>query len=336
MKSRAVVSCICLFLFRAEAPPESEGQSGGTAGQPPAVFTGAKYLIVSARDQCDPAHAVQPGLVVTWTGACKDKLPDGAGTITLADRSNTHRMTMHALFVHGVAEGPQSITFPDGNVFDGVFHQDQPNGHGRMRYADGSVLEGEFRNDLLEGTAHTVDAAGTVTDASYRNGQLDGPWAMLYTGGFRVDGVYRAGKRNGPWTVTFADVSRLTFVYADDTVQTEAAYVTTAGQRVEGAFLPPRPAPGEMHQVHHGRGAHLHDAISAMSVMAAIASDGHVASLALTRSSGIKDLDAEVLADIATWTFLPATVGGQPVPSLQTVRGRVGDAGLVFDEALEK
>ena len=52
-------------------------------------------------------------------------LAQRAGAIILADRANTHRMKMQAFFVRGVAEGPQSITFPDGNVFEGVFHPDR-------------------------------------------------------------------------------------------------------------------------------------------------------------------------------------------------------------------
>lgn len=336
---RNAAAIVTTLLLCAAAPaPADNAQGGGhdQAGPVRSLQTNAKFWLAAVKDQCDPAHAPQPELVVTWSGACTNMLMDGPGTLILADKANTHRLTMKALFVRGVADGPQAITFPDGNVFEGVFHDDQPNGHGLMRYPDGSSFEGELRNDLLHGRTRFVNPAGTIIDATYTDGLLDGPWATVFTGGFRTDANYRAGQLDGSSTTTFADGSRLTFDGADGTHKVAATYVTSAGQRVTGAYLPAKPDASVPHEVEWYMGMRELNVNGSLDLEIDIAPDGHVASVALTRSSGIKKLDDFVVAAVMAWRYLPATVAGQPVASLSALTFRRGDKGLVFDEAFAK
>ena len=47
--------------------------------------------------------------------------------------------------------GHGTLTYADGNVYDGEFKDDDMNGRGTFTYADGGVYTGEFKDDLYHG-----------------------------------------------------------------------------------------------------------------------------------------------------------------------------------------
>jgi len=54
-------------------------------------------------------------------------------------------------------------------------------------------------------------------------------------------------------------------------------------------------------------------------VQVTVLADGHVADARVEQSSGVAGLDDAAREAVRTWTYLPATVDGYPVPSVRNI-----------------
>lgn len=88
----------------------------------------------------------KPNESVTWSGACKNGLAQGHGTLEW---------------------------FEDGkstSVDQGEWRDDERNGHGVYTYNNGDRYEGEWRDDKPNGHGVLTDANGVRFDGDWRDG----------------------------------------------------------------------------------------------------------------------------------------------------------------------
>ena len=144
-------------VFESLASPESrDARWGGTGAQDGAVTEGAVRAALPAV-RCKLEFA---GMLLDWTGRCKD----------------------------GKAEGEGQATAPDGSTYEGSASQGKPHGHGTVNADNGGYYQGGFRNGLQHDRALVRNAGGRLYQAGFRDGQQVGK-AILAEG---VDG-------NDPW-----------------------------------------------------------------------------------------------------------------------------------------
>lgn len=276
-----------------------------------ALFTLVKPACNAELVQSDSPY---PG---TWTGRCVAGAPDGDGVFTLHGVSGD--LVITATFVHGVAEGHGTIRFSDGARFEGEFRNGLPNGHGTLHYSRGGILDGTFKDDLLDGAVDISRIDGSDLHLVYRDGVADGPATIQWDQSYRTTYAFRDGRLDGKAVTTDGDGDRLEFVFKDGVAAPDAVFVGAGGKRISGVFVASHLNPAFQHHMDYPPSALQAQEFGLVIVNITIAEDGRVARASLGHSSGFSDLDDAAVANVGTWTYLPATIGGQPIHSLRSV-----------------
>lgn len=280
-------------------------------------MTGARNWLPRAAVACDSESASFDG-EITWTGQCVDKLLDGNGRLQI--RENGHgSISLTGTFVRGVLEGPVSLRFANGVVFEGAFHAGQPNGPGAMRWPNGLVIEGGFHDDLPNGEMRIAYGDGDSAVRVYKDGVPDGPSTMDWMD-VNTSVTYRAGRLEGAAVTTYRDGSRLEFNFKNDEADPVATFTDATGHRLVGAFIPSRIDPAQPpHSLSYPEDARRRDESGTVYVSIVIGENGHVKSALLSRSSGFVDLDNAALDAVRSWSYIAATVDGHPIPTIRMV-----------------
>lgn len=269
----------------------------------------------------DPAlhrAPLDPDLIFVWTGRCENNLLEGSGVLSIYDQGPL-ALTLTGTFVHGAAEGRQIIEYARGDKFDGEFHGNQPNGHGKYVDPRGTSMEGEFRDDMLEGVVLTVTSDQTVITSSYRDGEAEGPDTIRTPHSYRMDRTFRSGKLDGPETFSFPGGDRMTVNFTNGIADTAATYVTPDGQSIHGDFVPARLDPTQPHAPRYPLLARRLNLQGVVKLEVMVSANGQVEYARVAESSGWTVLDQAARESALTWHYLPATVDKRPVPSVRDV-----------------
>lgn len=329
---RIIVAVIALTLLcsadaMAEAIPSDPAKSSD-AGAPnslrlgdltPRPLTGAKSWLPYAAVACDPnSVSRRDDVEVVWTGQCDGKLLDGSGRLQVKGRTRVS-ISLSGTFRQGVLDGPVSLRFANGVVFEGAFHAGQPNGIGKMSWPDGVAIEGGFHDDLPNGEMRIAFGNGDSAVRVYKDGIPDGPFTMDWIDVI-TSGTYRAGRLEGPAVTTYRDGSRLEFNFKNDQADPIASFTDAAGHRFVGAFVPSRLDPAQPpHSLSYPEDARRRDETGTVHVSIVLGENGHVKSAILGRSSGFDDLDNAALEAVRSWSYIAATVDGHPIPTSRMV-----------------
>jgi len=270
----------------------------------------------------DPAlhkAPLDPDLTFVWTGRCENNLLEGSGVLSIYDQGPL-AATLTGTFVHGAAEGREIIEYARGDKFDGEFHGNQPNGHGKYIDPRGTSIEGEFRDDMLEGVAITAEPDQSVITRTYKDGELDGPYVLRTPHSFRIDGTYRSGMPVGMATYSFPDGGKLAVNFTNGIADKTATYTTPDGQSIHGDLVAARLDPTQPHAPPRypllARRLNLQGSVK---LEAMISASGQVEYARVAESSGWAVLDQAARESALTWRYLPATVDDHPVPSVRGV-----------------
>ena len=112
-----------------------------------------------------------PNETVTWSGACRNGVGQGAGVLLwiengrLGDRYDGELRD-------GKQTGRGVITAADGKSYDGSFRDGTMNGHGIYTYANGDHYDGEWRNGKPNGIGRFVSAINGTIEGNWTNGCL--------------------------------------------------------------------------------------------------------------------------------------------------------------------
>ena len=106
--------------------------------------------IVDARSGCR-LWSLSPTLDerIEWSGACVDGYGQGRGTLKWYVRGAFVEAD-DGVFVKGMLNGQATLTFADGERFNGEFRGHLPNGRGTLRAADGQIYSGAWTDGCFD------------------------------------------------------------------------------------------------------------------------------------------------------------------------------------------
>lgn len=106
----------------------------------------------------------------------------------------------------GEPHGHGTMTYPEGDEFEGGFHHGVKQGKGTFRFADGSSLSGNYEEDSLEGLGIYEYADGSRMEAHYKDGEMNGHAKEYNENGFLIfHGSYKDDTRTGLCTMCNED-----------------------------------------------------------------------------------------------------------------------------------
>ncbi|WGG50725.1 MORN repeat-containing protein [Rugamonas sp. DEMB1] len=142
---------------------------------------GAEPQYLNAERDCRVADPQpQPGLSVTWEGACKDGYADGMGVLRWFLKEQPH------------------------GAYEGVLRAGRPNGPGFRLNPDNSSLQGDFVDGRLDGPGVYVTPMNGKLSATFRHGQPSGKVEFTYNNGDRYQGDWSANGPHGQGSMQFA------------------------------------------------------------------------------------------------------------------------------------
>ena len=135
--------------------------------------------------------------------------------------------------MHGIGR----LTYANGNVYEGSFVLDKPNGNGVLSLRnENGIYEGEFVNGLRYGTGKYV-CPSYVYEGSWVNDQKNGPGRIIYTElNETYDGEWFEDQKSGVGRYTYPDGSFYIGSYKDNQRQGQGKFNFTNGDIFAGIY----------------------------------------------------------------------------------------------------
>jgi hypothetical protein len=162
--------------------------------------------LVDPRSGCRVLDAnYDDGDAASWSGACRNGLAEGAGTLSFSNAGAVLETVAANLHRGVVQDGHVIAAWSDGSKYDGEEVGGHMNGAGIFTSAKGDRLEGQWTNDTLGGRVKIVWANGDRYEGDWRDGQANGRGLEIWANGDRYDGEWRDGKAEGMGSQKWAD-----------------------------------------------------------------------------------------------------------------------------------
>ncbi|MCB1870176.1 MAG: hypothetical protein KDI43_17075 [Gammaproteobacteria bacterium] len=165
-----------------------------------------------------PGQAEPPQLIVQSCKICKDaNYSDSVSGKSESNKQCSYRFAdigqrpdgiYTGQCLDGKAHGSGSISYDNGETFQGAFRTGIRHGHGVATFPDGTTLKGEFRDGYIHKGIETW-ANGASYRGEFKNNKPHGQGTMTYANGDRHKGEYRDGLGNGQGTLFESDGDRL-------------------------------------------------------------------------------------------------------------------------------
>lgn len=212
------------------APPQAESRAApGRAG-----------WMVDARSGCWVWNGnPQRGETVTWSGACPRGPAEGKGdgTWRWVEDGQPRSASFSGFLRDGRLNGLATVTWANGNRYEGEWRDDRQSGQGVYVWAIGSRYEGEWRDGRRDGRGRMTWPDGSRYEGDWREGRRDGRGLMIWADGGRYEGDWREDRRNGRGTMTWPDGARYGGSWRDSLADGEGEYVAAPpGGRVRGLW----------------------------------------------------------------------------------------------------
>jgi hypothetical protein len=156
-----------------------------------------------AAEDCRVGHPVPAaGEEISWSGACKDHVAEGAGTLLLR-RHGKSDLKYEVTLLHGEISGEGTMRGDDGYRYVGTFKQGIPDGNGYFHWPDGSQYEGDVVDGQPNGLGISVATDRTRYEGHWKDGKKDGAGRITWTLGGSYEGEWEEGKPNGKGILTY-------------------------------------------------------------------------------------------------------------------------------------
>ena len=135
----------------------------------------------------------------TWSGPAVDGKAEGKGTLTMTIRDKagkTYTGTGEAEMKAGLMHGQVLITWTDGEAFNGTY-KDGIREKGVYKIPSGDVYEGDFKNNVPDGYGVYTFADGSRYEGQWKNGLKDGRGIMKWADGRIYEGDFKNDKLHG-------------------------------------------------------------------------------------------------------------------------------------------
>ena len=150
------------------------------------------------------------------------------------------------------------FTWIDGDMYEGMFSNDDISGAGRYTYSNGSTLTGTFDNKgFITGEFKTNERfysfsisyedrepvsvnitlpSGSTFSGSVIDSKISGEGIMEYDDGDIYKGTYKDGKRDGYGNYTWANGAAYSGTWINDTMSGTGVYQFLDGRKLDGIF----------------------------------------------------------------------------------------------------
>lgn len=138
-------------------------------------------------------------------------------------------------FIDGVLHGQGKITFPDGELQEGIFE----NGkivQGKIDFPDGEKQKGFFVNGRLQGNSEVVFSDGERQVGNFVLGLLHGKGRIEFLSGIIHEGLFVHGSLHGEGSITQADGSIFKTQFHEGIPSGEGKIILSDGMEVLGSF----------------------------------------------------------------------------------------------------
>jgi hypothetical protein len=122
------------------------------------------------------------------TGCVSGSCQDGKGKYIY-----TNGFVYEGNFIAGNRSGLGILTNPAGDVYEGMWQNDQFNGQGTYKWADGSKYTGEWKNGVQDGYGIFFYTNGDKYTGYFRNNKFHGKGKYTWVDGSVQEGTYSDG-----------------------------------------------------------------------------------------------------------------------------------------------
>lgn len=143
--------------------------------------------------------------------------------------------------VYFLRHGEGTMTYSGGDVYEGEFFFDDMEGEGTYTYFSGDQYKGEFSKNKKNGKgtykwAPLSDGSFDSYEGEYVDDMRDGSGTYVYADGTRYIGEYTADAKNGEGSMYFPDGAYYQGSFIDDTRTGQGVYKWANGDTYEGDF----------------------------------------------------------------------------------------------------
>lgn len=106
-----------------------------------------------------------------------------------------------------------------GEIYTGMWDNDQKNGNGRLILENGDYFEGNFVDNEVKGKGFYIRKRDKMLyDGEFKNNKFHGIGREEYPDGTVYNGSYQDGKKHGVGSLEFGDGSKVTGTFVDGDV----------------------------------------------------------------------------------------------------------------------
>jgi hypothetical protein len=129
-----------------------------------------------------------------------------------------------------------SIKFKNGNIYDGEFKGDLPNGTGKCNYANGKIYEGQYKDGKRHGKGKFTYANGGTYEGEFKGGRIHGIGILKYANGDIYNGDFKGDLPNGTGKCNYANGKIYEGQYKDGKRHGKGKFTYANGGTYEGEF----------------------------------------------------------------------------------------------------
>lgn len=131
----------------------------------------------------------------TWSGDCLDGYANGSGVLLILQHGYRHTV-FEGTMIKGKAALLGTITWLDGDRYEGEFNDGLPSGFGRFYNDDGDYYEGNFKAGQRSGKGmywYEPESHFLKYEGYWHNGLEEGFGTLYFRDGTQVSGTFRQG-----------------------------------------------------------------------------------------------------------------------------------------------
>ena len=130
--------------------------------------------------------------------------------------NNSDRIKYIGKVLNGVPNGKGTMTWKNGDRYEGDWKNDEKDGKGIYYSADGYKYVGEFREGQREGKGIAYWNNGDRYEGDFKNSKAEGKGIYYYNSGNRYEGDMRNDLKDGKGIIYYANGDRQMGDYSND------------------------------------------------------------------------------------------------------------------------
>jgi hypothetical protein len=122
----------------------------------------------------------------------------------------------------------------DKSIIEGIFHEGELDGPGRVIVANGDLFKGIYQNGFLNNKGIFIDFAGNIYEGDFKLNIMEGFGKETFVDGSSFEGEYKRNKKNGKGKFVWNDGSYYHGELQDNNLHGKGIYSWASGLKYEG------------------------------------------------------------------------------------------------------